>query len=137
MSSPSPTPTQTVGVEQSPSPTLTPEGTVTELPSSSDGISSSPTQAPDNYVDSGSSNPIITNSPVPTEADELDDEEEEEDEEQKTLTIKSKSLKSVGKNAFKDINKNCTIKVPKPRLKYYKNLLVKKGMKKSVKIKGV
>lgn len=134
MSSPSPTPTQTVGVEQSPNPTLTPEGTVTELPSSSDGISSSPTQAPDNYVDSGSSNPIITNSPVPTEADELD---EEEDEEQKTLTIKSKSLKSVGKNAFKDINKNCTIKVPKSRLKYYKNLLVKKGMKKSVKIKGV
>ena len=55
----------------------------------------------------------------------------------KTLTIKSKSLKDVGKNAFKDINRNCTIKVPKSRLSYYKKLLRKKGLKKSVKIKGV
>lgn len=52
----------------------------------------------------------------------------------KTITIKSKSLKSVGKNAFKGIHKNCKIKVPAKKLNSYKKLLSKKGQKASVKI---
>lgn len=52
----------------------------------------------------------------------------------KTITIKSKSLKSVGKNAFKGINKKCKIKVPAKKLNSYKKLLSKKGQKASVKI---
>lgn len=52
----------------------------------------------------------------------------------KTITIKSKSLKSVGKNAFKGINKKCKIKVPVKKLNSYKKLLSKKGQKASVKI---
>ena len=52
----------------------------------------------------------------------------------KTITIKSKSLKSVGKNAFKGIHKNCKIKVPAKKLNSYKKLLRKKGQKDSVKI---
>lgn len=52
----------------------------------------------------------------------------------KTITIKSKSLKSVGKNAFKGIYKKCKIKVPAKKLNSYKKLLSKKGQKDSVKI---
>ena len=52
----------------------------------------------------------------------------------KTITIKSKSLKSVGKNTFKGINKKCKIKVPAKKLNSYKKLLSKKGQKASVKI---
>lgn len=52
----------------------------------------------------------------------------------KTITIKSKALKSVGKNAFKGIHKNCKIKVPAKKLNSYKKLLSKKGQKNSVKI---
>lgn len=52
----------------------------------------------------------------------------------KTITIKSKSLKSVGKNAFKGIYKKCKIKVPAKKLNSYKKLLSKKGQKASVKI---
>ena len=52
----------------------------------------------------------------------------------KKITIKSKSLKKVGKNAFKGIHKNCKIKVPAKKLTAYKKLLKKKGQKASVKI---
>ena len=54
----------------------------------------------------------------------------------KNVTIKSKSLKSVGKNAFKGINKKAVFKVPAKKLKAYKKLLNSKaGIKKSMKIK--
>lgn len=52
----------------------------------------------------------------------------------KTITIKSTNLKSVGKNAFKGINPNAKIKVPKSKLKSYKKLFSKKGLKSTVKI---
>lgn len=52
----------------------------------------------------------------------------------KKITIKSKSLTKVGKNAFKGINKKCKIKVPKKSYKKYKKLLKKKGQSKKVKI---
>lgn len=52
----------------------------------------------------------------------------------KTITIKSTSLKSVGKNAFKGINAKAKIKVPKSKLKSYKKLFSKKGQKSTVKI---
>lgn len=52
----------------------------------------------------------------------------------KAITIKSKLLKSVGKNALKGIHKKCAIKVPKTKLTAYKRLLKKKGQKASVKI---
>lgn len=54
----------------------------------------------------------------------------------KKIVIKSKSLKTVGKNAFKGIHAKAVIKVPKARLKKYKKLLRKKGQKASVKITG-
>ena len=53
----------------------------------------------------------------------------------KTITIKSKKLKSAGKNAFKGIYKKAVIKVPKSKLKNYKKLLKKKGQSSKVKIK--
>lgn len=53
----------------------------------------------------------------------------------KTITIKSTVLSSVGKNAFKNIYKKATIKVPKKKLAAYKTLLKGKGQKKTVKIK--
>ncbi len=52
----------------------------------------------------------------------------------KNITIKSKKLKSVGKNALKNISSKAKIKVPKNKLKTYKKLLKSKGQKKSVKI---
>ncbi len=52
----------------------------------------------------------------------------------KTIKIKSKNLKSVGKNAFKGINPKAKIKVPSSCLEKYKKLLAKKGQKSSVKI---
>lgn len=52
----------------------------------------------------------------------------------KKVTISSKNLKSVGKNAFKNISAKAKIKVPKNKLKAYKKLLSRKGQKKSVKI---
>ncbi len=42
------------------------------------------------------------------------------------ITVKSKVLKSVGKNALKGINKNAVIKVPKSKYKKYKKLFGKK-----------
>ncbi|MGN0152926.1 MAG: leucine-rich repeat domain-containing protein [Lachnospiraceae bacterium] len=54
----------------------------------------------------------------------------------KTITIKSTSLKSVEKNAIKNINENATIKVPKKQLSKYKKLFKDStGYKKSMKIK--
>ena len=51
------------------------------------------------------------------------------------ITIKTTSLKTVGKNAFKGIKAKATIKVPKAKLKAYKKLLKGKGQKSGVKIK--
>lgn len=53
----------------------------------------------------------------------------------KKITIKAKSLKKVGKKAFKGIHKKAVIKVPKSKWKAYKKLFKKKGQAKSVKIK--
>lgn len=54
----------------------------------------------------------------------------------RTITIKSKSLKSVGKNALKGIYKKATIKCPSPKKKAYKKLLTAKtGYKKTMKVK--
>ncbi len=52
----------------------------------------------------------------------------------KTVTVKSTQIKTVGRNAFKGINAKAKIKVPKSKLKYYKELFAKKGLKSTVKI---
>lgn len=54
----------------------------------------------------------------------------------KKITVKSTYITSVGKNAFKGINKKATIKVPKSKLKDYKKMFTKKktGYKKTMKI---
>ena len=43
----------------------------------------------------------------------------------KTITIESKNIESVGKNAIKNIHKEATIKVPKNKVKEYKKLFNK------------
>lgn len=54
----------------------------------------------------------------------------------KTITIESKNLKSVGKDAIKNIHKKATIKVPKDKVKAYKKLFDKKtGFTSKMKIK--
>ncbi|MEY8515757.1 beta-L-arabinofuranosidase domain-containing protein [Lachnospiraceae bacterium 29-84] len=53
----------------------------------------------------------------------------------KKITVKSKKLKSVGKNAFKGIHSKAVITVPKAKKSAYKKLLGGKGQKKTVKIK--
>ncbi len=55
----------------------------------------------------------------------------------KKVTIKSTKLKSVGKNALKNIKKDATIKVPKKQYEKYEKMLTKKktGYKKTMKIK--
>ena len=54
----------------------------------------------------------------------------------KNVVVKSKSLKKVGKNAFKGIQKKAVFKVPAKKLKAYKKLFGSKaGVKKSMKIK--
>lgn len=54
----------------------------------------------------------------------------------KTITIESKNLKSVGKDAVKNIHKKATIKVPKDKVKEYKKLFDKKtGFTSKMKIK--
>ena len=55
----------------------------------------------------------------------------------KTITFKSRLLiaKTVGANAFKGIKANATIKVPKAVKKEYTKWLLKKGVKKTMKIK--
>ena len=57
------------------------------------------------------------------------------DKKLKTVTIKSKVLKKVNANAFKNIAKKATIKVPKAKLKAYKKLLKKAKIAKTVKVK--
>ena len=52
----------------------------------------------------------------------------------KSINIKSKKLKTVGKNAFKSIKSSAKIKVPSSKLKNYKKLLKNKGQSKKVKI---
>ena len=54
----------------------------------------------------------------------------------KTFTLKSKKLKSVGKNALKGTTKKLTVKVPKGKVKKYKKLLQKKGLKKKATVKA-
>ena len=56
----------------------------------------------------------------------------------KSIVIKTKKLtsKSVGTKAFKGINKKAVIKCPKAKKASYKKILLKKGMKKTVKFKG-
>lgn len=55
----------------------------------------------------------------------------------KKVTIKSTSITSVGKNAFKGINKKAVFKVPKSKYKAYKKMLTSKTgfAKKTMKIK--
>lgn len=52
----------------------------------------------------------------------------------KIIKVKSKKLKSVGKNAFKGISPKAKIKVPSDCLEKYKKRLTKKGQRSSVKI---
>ncbi|MEE0418853.1 MAG: LamG-like jellyroll fold domain-containing protein [Lachnospiraceae bacterium] len=53
----------------------------------------------------------------------------------KQINIKSAKLRSVGKNAFKNISAKAVIKVPKEKKSVYSKLLNNKGQKKTVKIK--
>ena len=57
------------------------------------------------------------------------------DKKLKKVTVKSKSLKLVGKNAFRGIHKKAVIKVPSSRLKKYRMLMRGKGQSSSVIIK--
>lgn len=50
------------------------------------------------------------------------------------VTFKTNILNAIGKNAFKGINKNAVIKVPKAKLKQYKKLLKKKVQPSTVRI---
>lgn len=56
------------------------------------------------------------------------------DKKLKTITIKSTKLTKVGANAFKNISKKATIKVPSSKVKTYTKLLTGKGQGKNVKI---
>ena len=51
----------------------------------------------------------------------------------KQVTIKSKKITKIGKNAFKNVNKKIVIKTPKSKKKAYKKLLKKAGYKGKVK----
>lgn len=53
----------------------------------------------------------------------------------KTITL-GKNIKSIGKNAFKGINKKAVIKAPKAQLSKYKKLCKKAGAPKTVKYKA-
>ena len=53
----------------------------------------------------------------------------------KKITVKSKAIAKVGKNAFKGIHKKAVIKVPASKLNSYKKLFAGKGQAKTVKIK--
>ncbi len=52
----------------------------------------------------------------------------------KTIIIKGKTLKKVGKNALKGVNAKCKIKVPKKQLKSYEKKFKKKGQRSTVKV---
>ncbi len=51
------------------------------------------------------------------------------------ITVKSTSLKSIGKNACKGIHKNAKIQVPKSKVKAYRKLFGQSGQPKTVKVK--
>ena len=51
------------------------------------------------------------------------------------IVVKSKKLKSAGKNSLQKISAKAVIYVPSSKLKKYRTLLQNKGQKKSVKIK--
>ena len=51
-----------------------------------------------------------------------------------SITIRSKRLKKVGANAFRNIHSKAKIRVPAKKLKKYRGLLTKKGQKSSVMI---
>ncbi|WP_027292188.1 glycoside hydrolase family 97 N-terminal domain-containing protein [Robinsoniella sp. KNHs210] len=53
----------------------------------------------------------------------------------KTITVYSKVIKSVGKNALKGIHARAVIKVPKSKLKSYQSRFAKKGQKSTVVIR--
>ena len=53
----------------------------------------------------------------------------------KSVTIKTKNLKKVGKGAFKGVNKRCVIRVPKGKAKAYRKLVQKSNIAKTVKVK--
>ena len=59
-----------------------------------------------------------------------------QDKKLKKITVKSKKLKTVGKNALKGIGKKAVIKVPKAKKKAYKKLMNRKtGFGKATKLK--
>jgi hypothetical protein len=47
----------------------------------------------------------------------------------KKITIKSMTLKKIGKNAFKNVNKNAVCQIPKGKKNEYKKMLKKAGLK--------
>ena len=53
----------------------------------------------------------------------------------KKIVIKSKSITSIGKNSFKNINSNAVIKVPKSKYKAYKKLFKKSKLSSTVTVK--
>ncbi len=53
----------------------------------------------------------------------------------KSVVIKTKNLKKVGKGAFKGVHKKCVIRVPSKKAKAYKKLIKKSGIAKTVKVK--
>ena len=57
----------------------------------------------------------------------------------RNISIKTKGLtsKRVGANAFRGINKKAVVKCPKAKKAAYKKILLKKGMKKTVKFKNI
>lgn len=57
------------------------------------------------------------------------------DQKLKSIAVKSKKVKTVGKQAFKNISSRAVIRVPKLKKTAYKKLLKGKGQKKTVKIK--
>lgn len=57
------------------------------------------------------------------------------DKELKDIMVKSVRLKTIGKNAFRGINKNAIIKVPDKKYMHYKKLWKGKGQRKTVQIK--
>ena len=50
----------------------------------------------------------------------------------KKITINSKKLNSVGKNAFRNLNKKCVVKVPDTKLAAYQKLFIKGGAMRKV-----
>ncbi|MCI8770046.1 MAG: leucine-rich repeat protein [Lachnospiraceae bacterium] len=55
----------------------------------------------------------------------------------KKITVKSISLKAIGKKALRGINPKCIIKVPESKFNSYKKLFKKKGQADTVKIKKI